>query len=110
MGDNKEQDWPHWTQQVTDVIEAIPFVGSFIATVVTMVVAFVSWFLFVTFHCFVWIPVQSVRGLFNPDIPAWKSLFGDTRSLRSPSRLDFAVLLIVYGLHYGAAVYFLFFA
>ena len=65
---------------------------------------------FVCFLCFIAIPFDAVRDVINPDanLPVWEFLFGNPRSLDSPSRPVFALLLSLYVFLYGTIAFVLF--
>ena len=103
----RNDGWKHWSEQVTDPLESIPAIGTFLAGAVIMVAAMAYCLVFITFLCFILIPFQCMRGIVNPRIPAREFLFGDGPFQRSPNRLDFIVVLSVYILFYGGITYFL---
>lgn len=81
-------------------------VGKPILAVLIMLLAVLYWAAFVGFLAFVWIPFQCVKGLINPDIPAWDQLFGGRDwSLDLPSRTPFIVLLTFYLILYATIAF-----
>jgi hypothetical protein len=102
-----KKDWIDRLADFLKPLEEIPIIGTPIAAVLMMSIGMAYWVLFITFFCFLLIPYSALRGVINPDIRAWDFLFGDTRRIDSPNRLDFAVLLAFYVLLYGGIAFIL---